>query len=199
MAVGRRAPPSAVSIRVIRVVWSVVALALTATIAWLTMRVVAASPGFSDSGESLLSEVALLCTVALLASVGFVHRLARPANPFGWLLILVAALLLATEWDIPGASAAGSLSAAVFSVGLLLTTAVPVAATWAVLAFPTGRMDSRAERYLLAAGALVFLGALGLVPTLFFDPQAQGCSDCPTNLLLLRDDPELAATSSRLG
>ena len=175
------------------------ALALTATIAWLTMRVVAASPGFSDSGESILSEVALLCTVALLASVGIVHRLARPANPFGWLLILVATLLLATEWDIPGASAAGSLSAAVFSVGLLLTTAVPIAATWAVLAFPTGRMDSRAERYLLAAGALVFVGALGLVPTLFFDPQAQGCSDCPTNLLLLRDDPEVAATSSRLG
>ncbi|GAA2156990.1 histidine kinase [Humibacillus xanthopallidus] len=166
--------------------------------AWLTMRVVATSPGFSDSGESIWSEVALVCTVALLASVGIVHRIARPANPLGWLLILVASLLLATEWDIPGAAAAESLSAVMFSVGLLLTIAVPVAAMWAVLAFQSGRVDGRGERYLLLAGALVFVGALGLAPALFFDPQAHGCSDCPANLLLVRDDPAVAAASSRL-
>ncbi|MFC7597632.1 sensor histidine kinase [Terrabacter sp. GCM10028922] len=185
------------SIRSMQVTWTVVVLALEASIVWFTMRVVAASPGFSDMGESILSEVALLCTVALLACVGIVHRLARPTNRFGWLLILVACLLLTTEWDIPGAAAAGALSAAVFSIGLLLTIAVPVAATWVVLAFPSGRVDGRVERYLLIAGALVFVGALGLVPALFSDPQAQGCSDCPTNLLLARDDPDVAMTLSR--
>jgi signal transduction histidine kinase len=179
--------------------WSVVALAVVSSLAWLTMRVVAASPAFSDSGASTMSEVALLCTVVLLASVGIVHRLARPANPFGWLLILVASLELATEWDIPGATAAGSLSAAVFSAGLLLTIAVPITATWAVFAFPSGRVDGRVERYLVVAGALVFIGALGLAPALAFDPQAEGCSDCPANLLLGRDNPDLAATTSRLG
>ena len=110
-----------------RAMWSVVAVALVASITRLTMRVIAASPGFSDSGESILSEVALLGAVALLAWIWIVHRLARPANPFGWLLILVAGLLLATEWDIPGGASAGSLSAAAFSVGLLLTMAVAVA------------------------------------------------------------------------
>ena len=189
--------PPAVAIHATQVMWSVVALALVANIAWLTMRVVAASPGFSDIGESILSEVALVCTVALLACVGIVHRLARTANRFGWLLILVAGLLLTTEWDIPGAAAAGFLSAAVFSVGLLLTMAVPAAATWAVLAFPSGRVGGRVERCLLVVGALVFVGALGLVPALFFDPQAQGCSDCPRNLLLVRDDPDVAAALSR--
>lgn len=186
------------STRATQVMWTLVALALVGSAAWLTMIVVTTSPGFSDSGASIRSEVALLCTVALLASVGVVHRLARPENPFGWRLILVAALVLATEWDIPGATAAGSLSAAVFSVGLLLATAVPVAAPWAVLSFPSGRIDRRMERHLLTAGSLVFVGAMGLVPTLFFDPQAQGCWDCPTNLLLLRDDPGVVRTSSRL-
>ena len=177
---------------------SAVTLGITGGLAWLTARVVAASPGFSDSGESVRSELAFFCTVSWLVTVGIVHRLARPVNPFGWLLILVASLMLTTEWDIPGAATAGFLSAAVFSVGLLLAVAVPVAATWTVFAFPSGRIDSRAERYLLAAGALVLVGALGLVPMLFFDPQGLGCSDCPRNLLLVLDDPDVAATSARL-
>ncbi|KRB46352.1 hypothetical protein ASD90_11710 [Terrabacter sp. Root181] len=168
-----------------------------AGLAWLTMRMVAASHGFSESGDSTLSEVALHGTVALLASVGVIHRLARPANRYGWLLVLIAVFLLVTEWAIPGATAAGSLSAAAFSVGLLLAVAVPVATTWAVLAFPSGRVERLRDRYLLAAGALVFVGALGLVPALFFDPQAQGCLDCPINLMLFRGDPELAAALSR--
>src|SRR5262249_127165 len=114
------------------------------------------------------------------------------------LLLVISGLLLAAEWDIPGGTAAGPLSAAVFSAGLLLATSVPVATTWAVLAFPSGRVERAQERNLLPAGALVLMGALGLVPALFFDPQAQGCSDCPTNLLLLRDDPDLAATLARV-
>jgi signal transduction histidine kinase len=172
--------------------------ALVASMAWLTMDVIAASPGFSNSGESIVSEVALLGAVALLASIGIVHRLARRANPYGWLLILVAGLLLVTNWDIPGAATAGYLSGAVFSLGLLLTMAVPAAATWAVLAFPSGRVDGRVERSLLAAGCLAFVCAGGLLPALFFDPQTQGCSDCPTNHLLVRDDPEMATSLSRL-
>ena len=189
--------PSTVSIRAIPVMRVALSLAPVASIAWLTMHVVGASPGFSDSGESTLSQGALLCAVALLASVGVVHRLARPSNLFGWLLILVGSLLLATEWDIPGAVAAGFLSAAVFSAGLLLTTAVPIAAMWAVLAFPSGRVDGRMQRSLLAGGAIVFVGGLGLLPALFFDPQVQGCSDCPTNLLLVQHDPAMVASSSR--
>ncbi|WP_185748930.1 histidine kinase [Humibacillus xanthopallidus] len=156
-----------------------------------------ASPGFSGGGDSAQSEVALLGTVALLAGIGVVHRRARPASRSGWLLVLVAVLLLVSEWDIPGATAAGSLSAAVFSVGLLLSMALPVATTWAVLAYPSGRVERPPERYLLSAGALVFVGAVGLVPGVFFDPQAEGCSDCPTNLMLVHGDPALAATLSR--
>ena len=133
------------------------------------------------------------CSRGSGSSIGSPGRRSR----YGWLLVLIAVLLLVTEWDIPGATAAGSLSAAVFSVGLLLAMAVPVATTWAVLAFPSGRVERARDRYLLAAGAFVFVGALGLLPALFFDPQAQGCSDCPTNLVLVRGDPELAAALSR--
>ena len=195
---GGHAPRWAGSVDPAPIYRSVATLGMVGGLAWLTTRIVAASPGFSDSGESVRSGLVLYCTVAWLTAVGIVHRLSRPENAFGRRLVLVASLVLVTEWDIPGATAAGVLSVAVFTVGLVLAVAVPVAVTWAILAFPSGRVDARAERYLLATGALLFVGALGLVPTLFFDLQAQGCSDCPTNLLLLHDDPDVAATSSRL-
>ncbi|MEO7448041.1 MAG: histidine kinase [Humibacillus sp.] len=163
---------------------------------WLTMRVVSASPGFSEGGDSTLSEAALIGTAALFAAVGVVHLLATPSNRYGWLLVLIAALLLATEWGIPGATVAEPLAAAVFSMGLVAAMALAVATVWAVLAFPSGRVERLRDRYLLATGALVFVGGLGLLPAVFFDPRAQGCPHCPTNAMLVRDDPQLAAALS---
>ena len=69
----------------------------------------------------------------------------------------------------------------------------------AALAYPGGRLAGRSERAgLLLAYASTIL-VLGLLPALVFDPAAQGCSQCPRNLLGLTSAPELVATLDRLG
>ena len=56
-------------------------------------------------------------------------------------------------------------------------------------AYPDGRLTSPLERVglVVAYGATVLL--LGLAPALVFDPAAQGCSQCPANLLARHQRP----------
>ncbi|GAB3061984.1 hypothetical protein GCM10027053_25450 [Intrasporangium mesophilum] len=198
-SVGAGTPRRAPSIAVLQLFWCVVAGVVVAGLVWVTLRVVDESPGFSYVGSSNVTRWAVAGVVTLLTGVGITYRLARPANRFGWLLMLVAGLLLVAEWDIPGATATGPLSAVVFSAGLVCGAALPAATTWAVLAFPSGRVVGSLERAVLVAGGVILVGGLGVVPALFFDPQSQGCPDCPTNLLLVHDDPDLATALSRIG
>ncbi len=66
------------------------------------------------------------------------------------------------------------------------------------LSFPTGRLRSRLDRALVLAGYVVF--PFASVPALLFaDPDQLGCSDCPTNLLLIRSDDGLAAFFTAVG
>src|SRR4051812_13757492 len=59
------------------------------------------------------------------------------------------------------------------------------------LSFPTGRLPTRLDRVLVAAGYVVF--PLAFVPALLFaSPAKLGCGDCPTNLLQVRRDDGLA-------
>src|SRR4051812_16133109 len=78
-AVGRSARHGVASIHAVRILWCAASLAVVGGLSRLTMHIVATSPGFSEGGDSTLSHVALVATVALLAGVGVVHRLARPA------------------------------------------------------------------------------------------------------------------------
>ena len=55
------------------------------------------------------------------------------------------------------------------------------------LAFPSGRLSNRVERYFVVyAYVTVFVGSLA--SQLFSDPQERGCLDCPRNLLLVHSD-----------
>ena len=66
------------------------------------------------------------------------------------------------------------------------------------LSFPTGRLRTRLDRVLVLAGYVVF--PFASVPALLFaDPDQLGCSDCPTNLLLIRSDDGLAAFFTAFG
>src|SRR3954452_19245935 len=59
------------------------------------------------------------------------------------------------------------------------------------LSFPTGRLTTRIDRGLVAAGDVIFPLAFG--PALFFaGPRELACDDCPENLVLVRHDPDLA-------
>jgi signal transduction histidine kinase len=64
-----------------------------------------------------------------------------------------------------------------------------------VMAFPSGRLRSEVDRALVVAGYLIF--TVASVPTMLFaGPQDVGCADCPTNVLLIRRDADLAAITS---
>jgi signal transduction histidine kinase len=60
-----------------------------------------------------------------------------------------------------------------------------------VMAFPSGRLRSRLDRGLVIAGYVIF--TVGSVPAMLFaGPHEVGCDDCPANLLLIREDHDLA-------
>ena len=72
----------------------------------------------------------------------------------------------------------------VFTIGNLLGAVFFAAAIHLLLAFPSGVLQSRAERTIVAASYL--LTALGPVPLwLFAGPQALDCASCPDNVLLI--------------
>jgi signal transduction histidine kinase len=60
-----------------------------------------------------------------------------------------------------------------------------------VMSFPSGRLGPGRDRALVIAGYLIF--TLASIPALLFaGPHELGCDDCPTNVLLIRRDPDLA-------
>ena len=66
-----------------------------------------------------------------------------------------------------------------------------------VLSFPSGRLTSGLDRVLAWAGYLIF--TVGSVPAMLFaGPHELGCDDCPTNLLLIRRDTDLASAALAL-
>src|SRR6185436_12752991 len=58
----------------------------------------------------------------------------------------------------------------------------------AALAYPSGRLGSNLERGVVAGGYVAAVALLGIAPALVFDPAAQGCLRCPTNLALVHGD-----------
>jgi signal transduction histidine kinase len=66
-----------------------------------------------------------------------------------------------------------------------------------VMAFPSGRLASRLDRRLVVAGYLIFTVA-SIPAMLFAGPHELGCDDCPTNVLLIHRDADLASIAQGL-
>ncbi|HTE61460.1 MAG TPA: ATP-binding protein [Solirubrobacteraceae bacterium] len=74
-----------------------------------------------------------------------------------------------------------------FTAGIALDALFPVIAGHLVLAFPTGRLETRAERILIGAGYLS--ATLLQIPSLLFEEHA---GRAPRNLLVLHPDQDLS-------
>jgi signal transduction histidine kinase len=149
---------------------------------------------FSFAGTSAGGAVALLGAGWALIGCGLAFWVRRPESRFGPLLAAAGFAWFVVEWPNPGIG-----SAFAFTVGLALFAACAPLAAHAVLAYPGGRLSSHLDRAALGvayAGAILVLGVL---PAFFFDPQAQGCSQCPRNLLLVSDRAALADDLTRAG
>jgi signal transduction histidine kinase len=66
------------------------------------------------------------------------------------------------------------------------------------MTFPSGEIDTRLDRAIVVAGYIIF--PLASVPGLLFaGPQDLDCPECPTNLLLIRRDEDVAGPLLALG
>ena len=171
-----------------------VVLAAGLTLGLSSLAISRNSPGGSFGGGSTAAALALLAAGWALVVCGVVAWVRRPSSRFGVLLVAAGSAWFLAELNNPGVG-----SPVVFTVGLVVFAVCPALVAHAALAYPGGRLAGRFDRAgLLCAYASTIL-VLGLFPALVFDPAAQGCSQCPRNLLGLTSAPELVATLDRLG
>ena len=116
----------------------------------------------------------------------------RAGVMFPVLLAAAALAWLAAEWNTPGAGPA-------FTAGLVLYAAWPPLLAAAALRGLDERPLGRPAAILVAVAFVSCVGMLGLASAAVFDPEAQGCVQCPTNLLLVADAPGLGHELGRAG
>jgi signal transduction histidine kinase len=85
----------------------------------------------------------------------------------------------------------------VFTLGQVLGSVFFAVAVHLLLAFPSGRLQSRAERWIV--GSLYVLTTVAVFPLwLFADPRSLDCDDCPDNVLLVDDNETLVNAISTI-
>src|SRR5256714_5054802 len=151
-------------------------------------------PGYSFGGASAFGSAAELVAGYALLAVGLVALARRGEGRLGGGLLAASFAWFLLEWNNPGNG-----SAFVFPVGLALYVAAPPIAAHAVLGYPGGRVLAWPNRLGLGAGYAGAVLLLGLLPALVFDPAAEGCAECPRNLLLVSGNSGAYESFNRLG
>jgi signal transduction histidine kinase len=146
----------------------------------LTFALVRSEPGYALVDDSLALALAELGAGCALITVGTVSWLKRPESPFGALLAVAGIGWFLAEWNSP--EVGFSLG---FTIGVALYVVAPALIAHAALSYPDGHLSSGIDRLGVAFAYLGALGLLGVLPALFFDPDAAGCAQCPGNLLLV--------------
>lgn len=157
-----------------------------------TARLARNDPSLAYAGSAVEIAIELLAGYAMIAS-GLIWIRRYPHGPFGMLLIAGGCGWFLLEWNNPSVG-----SPLVFTIGLVLYTAAPPLLACVLLTYPatTLRVLGQATIALAFAGSVL---ALGLLPALVFDPGAQGCSQCPRNLLLVHGSATLYRDFNRVG
>jgi signal transduction histidine kinase len=138
--------------------------------------------GYSFGGSSAFAAAAELVAGYALLAVGLVAW-GRPRQArLGTILVVASFAWFLLEWNNPAAG-----SAVVFTIGLVLYAAAPPLVAHAMLAYPDGRVGWWPGRVVLALAYAGSVLVLGLLAATVFDPAAEGCAQCPRNLLLVGD------------
>jgi signal transduction histidine kinase len=108
----------------------------------------------------------------------------RPDNAVG-------ALMVATSFAWFVATLSYTDVSILFSIGQTFGNLFVMTAIHLALAYPSGRLERRIERWFIVIG--YGISALILLPGLvFIDPVAFGCVECPENAFLIHSDPDFA-------
>jgi PAS domain S-box-containing protein len=138
----------------------------------------------STHEESIGASLVLAIPIGLAFVVsGVIARVQRPDNRTGTLLLLVG-----LTWFLNGIS--GANDPYLFTVGITLSAVTLGFLAHLLLAFPSGRLDTRRQRVLAAAGYVLAFAANPII-LLFSDPH-ESCANCPRNVMLVHHDQGLA-------
>jgi signal transduction histidine kinase len=168
--------------------------ALGLAVGAFSLHVARDEPGYWFAGDSTITAAALLATGWALVGCGLGSWLRWPASRFGALLAAAG-----FAWFVPELNNPGIGSSLAFTIGLCLYAACPPLVGHAVLAYPGGRLGSNLTRGVVGIAYVGAVVVLGVLPALVFDPQAQRCTQCPSNLLGIWDHAELWTDLNRAG
>ncbi|MDP8929142.1 MAG: histidine kinase [Actinomycetota bacterium] len=119
----------------------------------------------------------------LYAAVGLFAWQRRPANRTGKLMVLTAVTFYVTLTE-------ASRIPLLWTIGSALEPAWLPMLAYLFLSFPNGRLTRRSDRVFVAV-ACVYVVLFSVLGSLFFDPRADGCTDCQPglNLILIHSPP----------
>jgi signal transduction histidine kinase len=143
-----------------------------------SLAVARGAAGYSFGGSSASAGAAELAAGYALLAVGFAAWMRPRQARLGVILVAASFAWFLLEWNNPAAG-----SAFVFTIGLVLYAAAPPLVAHAMLAYPDGRVGWWVGRLGVALGYAGSVLVLGLLAAAVFDPAAQGCAQCPRNLL----------------
>lgn len=150
------------------------------------------APGYAFAQSSLEIGAELIAGYALIGS-GLILARRDQMRAFGTLLALGGCAWFLLEWNNPAVG-----SSLVFTVGLICYATAPPLIAHALLTYPRARLRP-VERAAIATAYVGSLLALGLLSALVYDPAAEGCHQCPANLLLVHGSPSAYRLLNRVG
>ena len=148
----------------------------------------------SLAGDAVWASILQLAAGWSLVVAGVVNSRRHPKGRFGPLIVAAGAGWFLVEANNPEVE-----SAIVFTTGLVLFAAAPPLVTHAALSYPGPRVGSRGELAVVVVGYVAVIGVLGLLAAALYDPAAQGCLQCPSNLVHVGGDAAAARDVARAG
>jgi PAS domain S-box-containing protein len=113
-------------------------------------------------------------------AAGLIARTRQPLNRTGLLLIAVG------FWWLVG-SLVSANDSALWTLGVAVSAIAAGFLVHLLLAYPSGRLESRWERGVVATGYVLVV--LGNLPFLLVEPTPiKGCDDCPTSVVLVSEN-----------
>jgi signal transduction histidine kinase len=149
-------------------------------------------PGYAFAQSGLQIAAELIAGYALIGS-GLILAWRVPARSPGLLLAAGGWAWFLLEWNNPAVG-----SSFFFTVGLVFYAAAAPPIAHALLAYPSARLRPT-DWAAIAASYVGSLLILGLLSAFVYNPAAQGCSECPSNLLLIHGSANAYRQLGRIG